>query len=104
MEVHLDGGVLRRERAERAVPLRAARRAPRPVGLAGRALRLGHRLPVTARGPKVERSRSEHVLVTGGSGFIASHVVDLLLQRGDQRVTVLDKLTYAGNVENLSGP
>jgi len=41
------------------------------------------------------------VLVTGGAGFIGSFVVDLLLER-DDRVSVLDKLTYAGARENLT--
>ena len=40
------------------------------------------------------------MLVTGGAGFIGSFVVDLLLER-DDRVSVLDKLTYAGARENL---
>lgn len=47
------------------------------------------------------------VLVTGGAGFIGSHYVRTLLGGGyrgfeDARVTVLDKLTYAGNLANLS--
>jgi dTDP-glucose 4,6-dehydratase len=41
-----------------------------------------------------------HVLVTGGAGFVGSHVVDALLARG-ARVTVLDRLTYAGSPANL---
>lgn len=40
------------------------------------------------------------VLVTGGSGFIGSHLVRLLIGEGE-RVINLDKLTYAGNPENL---
>lgn len=40
----------------------------------------------------------KRVLVTGGAGFIGSHLVDALCQRGDQ-VVVLDKLTYAGRKE-----
>ena len=47
-----------------------------------------------------------HILVTGGAGFIGSHYVRTLLRGGypgflDARVTVLDKLTYAGNLANL---
>lgn len=44
-----------------------------------------------------------NVLVTGGAGFIGSHFVDLVLaDRPDDRVTVLDALTYAGTMENLT--
>ncbi len=46
--------------------------------------------------------RMRCILVTGGAGFIGSHFVDLLLATYfDYRVVVLDKLTYAGNRENL---
>ena len=46
------------------------------------------------------------ILVTGGAGFIGSHYVRTLLGGGypgfgDAHVTVLDKLTYAGNLANL---
>jgi dTDP-glucose 4,6-dehydratase len=47
------------------------------------------------------------ILVTGGAGFIGSHYVRTLLGPQDQggrediRITVLDKLTYAGNPANL---
>ncbi len=41
-------------------------------------------------------------LITGGAGFIGSHFVRYLLDRyADVRVVVLDKLTYAGNLDNL---
>ena len=44
-----------------------------------------------------------NVLVTGGAGFIGSNLVRLLLEeRPDLRVVVFDKLTYAGNPENLA--
>jgi dTDP-glucose 4,6-dehydratase len=43
-----------------------------------------------------------HLLVTGGAGFIGSEFVRRVLARRDgTRVTVLDKLTYAGNRANL---
>ncbi len=45
-----------------------------------------------------------NVLVTGGAGFIGSNFVRHALDRHhDWRVTTLDKLTYAGRLENLEG-
>ena len=45
-----------------------------------------------------------HVLVTGGAGFIGANFVRLVsAQRPDWTVTVLDKLTYAGRRDNLAG-
>ncbi|HEU4960353.1 MAG TPA: dTDP-glucose 4,6-dehydratase [Sphingomonas sp.] len=41
------------------------------------------------------------ILVTGGAGFIGSAVVRHLAARGDTRVVVLDKLTYAGTLASL---
>ena len=44
-----------------------------------------------------------NILVTGGCGFIGANFVRLLLERGYQNIVVLDKLTYAGRLENLAG-
>ena len=44
-----------------------------------------------------------NLLVTGGAGFIGSHVVRLLVNKYPQyRIVNLDKLTYAGNLANLA--
>ena len=43
------------------------------------------------------------ILVTGGAGFIGSNFVHHLVENTDHTVTVLDKLTYAGNLASLAG-
>ncbi|KHL00635.1 dTDP-glucose 4,6-dehydratase [Sinomonas humi] len=45
----------------------------------------------------------QRLLVTGGAGFIGSNFVHYVLSHTDHHVTVLDKLTYAGNLESLKG-
>jgi dTDP-glucose 4,6-dehydratase len=42
------------------------------------------------------------ILVTGGAGFIGSAFVRMLVAETDWQVVNLDKLTYAGNLENLA--
>ena len=43
------------------------------------------------------------LLVTGGAGFIGSNFVHHVIDNTDHHVTVLDKLTYAGNRASLGG-
>ncbi|KUH67914.1 dTDP-glucose 4,6-dehydratase [Mycolicibacterium novocastrense] len=43
------------------------------------------------------------LLVTGGAGFIGSNFVRYVIDHTDHHVTVLDKLTYAGNRASLAG-
>lgn len=45
---------------------------------------------------------TKNILITGGAGFIGSHVVRLFINKyPDYNIVNLDNLTYAGNLENL---
>ena len=45
----------------------------------------------------------KNIIITGGAGFIGSHVVRLFVNKySEYRIINVDVLTYAGNLENLS--
>jgi dTDP-glucose 4,6-dehydratase len=45
----------------------------------------------------------KNILITGGAGFIGSHVVDYFIEKfPNSNIVNLDKLTYAGNLENVA--
>ena len=44
---------------------------------------------------------SKTILVTGGAGFIAHHVIDKLLAETDWKIVTLDRLDYSGNLNRL---
>jgi len=50
----------------------------------------------------LEERNFETLLVTGGAGFIGSNFIHYMLEKyPDYKIINLDKLTYAGNLENL---
>jgi dTDP-glucose 4,6-dehydratase len=54
-------------------------------------------------GSRVEELKRVRILVTGGAGFIGSNFIRYILTaHPDWLITNLDKLTYAGNLENLA--
>lgn len=54
--------------------------------------------------PMTEGFVPKHIIVTGGCGFIGSNFVHFVAHNHPEtHVTVLDALTYAGNIENIAG-
>lgn len=45
---------------------------------------------------------SKNVLVTGGAGFVAHHVINYLLKNTDWNIVSLDRLDYSGNLNRLA--
>ena len=44
---------------------------------------------------------SKKILITGGAGFIAHHVIDKILSTTDWEIITLDRLDFSGNLNRL---
>jgi dTDP-glucose 4,6-dehydratase len=58
-------------------------------------------LRIVREGKSNRRGFMKRFLVTGGAGFIGSAVVRMLVRDTPHQVLVVDKLTYAGNLDSL---
>lgn len=47
--------------------------------------------------------KANNILITGGAGFIGSNFIELILSTRNYNIVNIDELTYAGNLENLTG-
>ena len=45
---------------------------------------------------------SKKILITGGAGFIAHHIVDKILSTTDWEIVTLDRLDFSGNLNRLN--
>ncbi len=45
---------------------------------------------------------SKTILITGGAGFIAHHIVDKILSTTDWKIVTLDRLDFSGNLNRLN--
>jgi dTDP-glucose 4,6-dehydratase len=45
---------------------------------------------------------SKSIILTGGCGFSPSHFVEHILKTTDWKITIIDRLTYAGNMNRLA--
>ena len=45
---------------------------------------------------------SKKILITGGAGFIAHHVIDKILSTTDWKIITLDRLDFSGNLNRLN--
>jgi dTDP-D-glucose 4,6-dehydratase len=46
---------------------------------------------------------SKTILITGGAGFIAHHVIDKILRETDWNIVTLDRLDFSGNLNRTAG-
>jgi dTDP-glucose 4,6-dehydratase len=60
-------------------------------------------LPEKTKNKSIRRAKmSKHLILTGGAGFIGHHTIEHVLKNTDWNITVIDRLTYAGNLNRIT--